>query len=167
MRLSDTKTGAIIAIERNDSLQEQIDGGTVINADPEPRLFCNLFYNKAPMHDQAIVIRNFRIHAACWPLIHTTRLDVPEEYGARHRAAIGMSEKSDAVILLVSEETGHIGVFEGGEYSIYEDTKQLTREQLEAILQVKIPQVVVKNKKGSRRSRTRTSDAAQSESEEK
>lgn len=159
MRLSDTKTGAIIAIERNDSLQEQVDGGTVIDAFPEPRLFCNLFYNKAPMHDQAIVIRNFRIYAASCPLIPTTRLDVPEEYGARHRAAIGMSEKSDAVILLVSEETGHIGVFEGGEYSIYEDTTQLTRIQLENILQDKIPQVVIKNKKSSRRSRGRSSDA--------
>lgn len=159
MRLSDTKTGAIIAIERNDSLQEQVDGGTVIDAFPEPRLFCNLFYNKAPMHDQAIVIRNFRIYAASCPLIPTTRLDVPEEYGARHRAAIGMSEKSDAVILLVSEETGHIGIFEGGEYSIYEDTTQLTRIQLENILQDKIPQVVIKNKKSSRRSRGRSSDA--------
>lgn len=166
MRLSDTKTGAIIAIERNDSLQEQVEGGTVIDAFPEPRLFCNLFYNKAPMHDQAIIIRNFRIHAASCPLIPTTRLDVPEEYGARHRAAIGMSEKSDALILLVSEETGHIGVFEGGDYSIYEDTKQLTRSQLENILQEKIPQVVVKNKRGFKKNKNRTHITKPSKGEE-
>lgn len=113
--LSESKTGALVVIERTTLLGDHIITGTVINADVQRELIKNIFFNKAPMHDGAMIIRNNRIHAAGCLLPLTTRTDLIKDLGMRHRAAIGLSENSDAIILVCSEETGTISFVENGE----------------------------------------------------
>ena len=108
--LSKTKTGALIVISRTTKLDEIIETGIFINSDVNSYLIRNIFYDKAPLHDGAIVIDDARIVAAGCLLPLTRRTDVDADLGTRHRAAIGMSETSDAIILVVSEETGTISV---------------------------------------------------------
>ncbi len=108
------KTGALIVFERKTPLGDIIKTGTVIDADTTVELLGNIFYPKTPLHDGAVVIREGRVHAAgcILPLTHNNNLK--RELGTRHRASIGMSENSDAVIVVVSEETGNISVAIGG-----------------------------------------------------
>ena len=108
--LSEESTGALIVMERTTRLSDIAQTGVAINADVSSFLIRNLFYNKAPLHDGAIVIMDGRISAAGCFLPLTRRSDVDPDLGTRHRAAIGMSESSDAIIIVVSEETGHISV---------------------------------------------------------
>jgi len=144
-RLQMTKTGALIVVERTTKIGDITEKATVINAAPEPDLFCNLFYNKAPLHDGAIVIRDNRIYAAGCFLPNTTK-DQASELGSRHRAAIGMSENADSLVIVVSEETGTISVAENGQL-----TRGLSKESLTRILQKKMPEAVTKTKKRSRK----------------
>ena len=104
------KTGALIVFERSTKLGDIIKSGTVINANPTSFLIRNIFFNKAPLHDGAMVIRDARIYAAGCFLPLSTNGDIIKDLGTRHRAAIGMSENSDAVIVVVSEETGTISI---------------------------------------------------------
>lgn len=108
--LSESKTGALVIIERTYSLNEVIGTGTIINADMSSELLKNIFYDKAPLHDGAVIVRDGRIAAAgcILPLSHKTNLS--KELGMRHRAGIGISEQTDAVVVIVSEETGSISV---------------------------------------------------------
>ena len=115
--LSESKTGALIVIERTTLLGDHIITGTVINADVQRELIKNIFFNKAPMHDGAMIIRDNRIHAAGCLLPMTTRTDLIKDLGMRHRAAIGLSENSDAIVIVCSEETGIVSYVEGGEIS--------------------------------------------------
>lgn len=108
--LSRTKTGALIVISRTIKLDEISETGISINADVNSFLIRNLFFNKAPLHDGAIVIDESKIVAAGCLLPLTRRTDVDGDLGTRHRAAIGMSETSDAIVIVVSEETGIISV---------------------------------------------------------
>ncbi len=108
-RLSKTKTGALIVIERETKLGEIIKTGISLDCSVVPELLCNIFYNKAPLHDGAVIIRDFKIHAAGCFLPLTTR-SIGNDLGTRHRAAIGISEVSDAIVVVVSEETGIISV---------------------------------------------------------
>ena len=108
--LSAESTGALIVIERTSHLADIVQTGVPINADVNASLLRNLFYNKAPLHDGAVVISEGRIAAAGCFLSLTRRSDVDPDLGTRHRAAIGMSESSDAVIIVVSEETGFISI---------------------------------------------------------
>ena len=108
--LSDSKTGALIVIERTTQLDDITQTGVSINADVNSFLIRNIFFNKAPLHDGAIVIEDARITAAGCLLPLTRRHDMGSELGTRHRAALGMSETSDAIIIVVSEETGMISV---------------------------------------------------------
>ncbi len=108
--LSVEKTGALIAIERTTKLDDILETGTVINADVNESLIRNLFYNKAPLHDGAIVIDEGRILAAACILPLPKRTQVDTNLGTRHRAAVGLSEISDAIIIIVSEETGVISI---------------------------------------------------------
>lgn len=108
--LSATKTGALIVISRTTKLDEISETGITINADVNSFLLRNLFFNKAPLHDGAVVIDDARIVAAGCLLPLTRRTDIDGDLGTRHRAAIGMSETSDAIIVVVSEETGTISV---------------------------------------------------------
>ncbi len=113
--LSATKTGALIVIERGTKLGDIIKTGVTINADVNIFLLKNIFFNKAPLHDGAVIIRDNRVHACgCFlPLSYNT--NIIRNVGTRHRAAIGMSENSDALVLIVSEETGNISIAEGGQ----------------------------------------------------
>ncbi len=106
--LSDTKTGALIVLEKETNLGEIIKTGTIIDASVSPELLGNIFYPKAPLHDGAVIIRNSRVAAAGCILPLTFNSNISRELGTRHRAAIGMSEESDAIIVVVSEETGAI-----------------------------------------------------------
>ena len=127
--LSANKTGALIVFERNTKLGDVMKTGVIINADPSPALIKNIFYNKAPLHDGAMIISNYSIAAAGCFLTNTKRLDIPEDLGSRHRAAIGGTEESDAIIIVVSEETGIISIARSGSL-----VRGYTKEELEKVL---------------------------------
>ena len=107
--MSDSKTGALIVIEGKSPLGEIIATGSTVDAQISVPVIENIFYPKAPLHDGAMIIRNNRINAAgC--ILPLTQTQIGRELGTRHRAAVGMSEHSDALIIVVSEETGKISV---------------------------------------------------------
>ena len=108
--LSRTKTGALIVLSRTTDIDDVVGTGITINADTNAYLLRNIFFNKAPLHDGAVVIDNAKIIAAGCLLPLTRRQDIDADLGTRHRAAIGMSESSDAIIIVVSEETGIVSV---------------------------------------------------------
>ena len=108
--MSSSHTGALLIFERNDRLNSVMNTGTVINSDVSAELIKNLFYNKAPLHDGAVVVREGRIASAGCVLPLTQSTNLSKELGMRHRAGIGLSEQSDAVVIIVSEETGAISV---------------------------------------------------------
>ncbi len=108
--LSSSKTGALIVFERDSNLTDVARTGTELNADTSVALLGNLFFNKAPLHDGACIIRGGKMLAAGCILPLTAQIDISDNLGTRHRAAIGMSEESDAVVVVVSEETGIISV---------------------------------------------------------
>lgn len=103
-------TGALIVVERTTKLGDILSSGVELDAKPSATAFHGIFYKGAPMHDGAVVVRNRRIAAAGCMLPLTGDTDIDQELGSRHRAALGMSESSDAVIVVVSEETGTISV---------------------------------------------------------
>jgi len=107
---SSSKTGALIIFERDNRLDDQVRTGTVVDADTTAELLKNIFYPKAPLHDGAVVIREGRILAAGCVLPLSGNANLSKDLGMRHRAGIGMSESSDAVVVIVSEETGSIPV---------------------------------------------------------
>ncbi|MBP1534369.1 MAG: diadenylate cyclase CdaA [Ruminococcus sp.] len=128
--LSSTKTGALIICERKTKLGEQIATGTILNCMPSVAVFGNIFYPNTPLHDGAVIVRDGIILAAgCFlPRPQKDEL-INKEMGSRHRAAIGMSENSDALVVVVSEETGAISVAENGEL-----TRGYTKESLNKLL---------------------------------
>ena len=112
-----SKTGALIVIERSTKIGEYIETGTVLNADLSSELLRAIFFDKAPLHDGAVVIRGGRIHVAGCYLPLSEKNDIYKELGTRHRAAVGISEQSDSIVIVVSEETGTISVaFKGNLY---------------------------------------------------
>ena len=128
-RLSESKTGALIVFERQTKLGDVTKTGTVINADVSSYLLENIFFVKAPLHDGAVVISEGRIHSAGCYLPLSTSTEIIKDLGTRHRAGIGMSEDSDAVVLIVSEETGVISIAVEGELK-----RNFTKATLEAFL---------------------------------
>ena len=115
VELSNTTTGALIVIEMQTRLGEQIENGTVINATPSVPLFGAIFYPKNPLHDGAVIMRDGMVlAAACFLPKPQKEEQINKALGSRHRAAIGMSENSDAIVIVVSEETGQISVAENG-----------------------------------------------------
>lgn len=105
------KVGALIVFERKTKLGDIINSGTIINAMPSSAIIGNIFFNKAPLHDGALIIRNGMLYAAgCILPLAKNNNSISIDLGTRHRAAIGMSENSDAVVLVVSEETGSISI---------------------------------------------------------
>ncbi|WP_405346101.1 diadenylate cyclase CdaA [Ruminococcus sp.] len=111
---SKSRTGALIVFERNSLLNEIAGTGTTLNSETSPALLGNIFFNKAPLHDGAMIIREGKILSAGCILPLTKSLDVSPDLGTRHRAAIGLSEECDAVVVVVSEETGNISIALGG-----------------------------------------------------
>ena len=111
--LQQLKMGALIVFERNTKLGEIINTGTVVNAEPTGELIGNIFFNKAPLHDGAMIIRDGKVYAAgC--ILPLSDQRISRELGTRHRAGVGMSENSDAIVVIVSEETGNISVAVNG-----------------------------------------------------
>lgn len=115
MAMQEQKCGALMVFERKTQLGEIIATGTVVDAKATSQLICNIFYPKSPLHDGGMVIRDSRIYAAGCILPLTPNNELNKALGTRHRAAIGMSENSDAVVVVVSEETGTISVACNGE----------------------------------------------------
>lgn len=113
--MSDTNTGALIVCEKHTNLGDIIHSGTIVNAEASKELIENIFFPKSPLHDGALVIRDNLICAAGCILPISRDVDIASSFGTRHRAAIGLSEQSDALIIVVSEETGHISVAKGGQ----------------------------------------------------
>lgn len=113
--MQENKIGALIVFERSTQLGEIIDTGTVINAVPSVQMVNNIFFPKSPLHDGALIIRDGKLYAAGCILPLTQREDLSSQLGTRHRAAIGMTENSDAVVLVVSEETGNISIVVNGQ----------------------------------------------------
>ena len=114
VNMSSTKTGALIVIERETKLGDIVKSGTVINAQISAALLENIFVPNTPLHDGAVVIREDKIYTAGCLLPLTSNTNLPHELGTRHRAAIGMSEASDAMVIVVSEETGKISLAVNG-----------------------------------------------------
>ncbi len=114
-QMSKTKTGALVVFERRTQLGEIINTGTLVDAAVSESLVGNIFYPKSPLHDGAVIVREGRIYAASCILPLTQNNALSSQLGTRHRAAIGMTENSDAVVLIVSEETGTISVAFNGQ----------------------------------------------------
>ena len=124
---SATQTGALIVIENQVSLGDIAETGTILDADVSAELLGNIFYKGSPIHDGAAIIRNDKLHAAGCVLPLSGRLDLNKELGTRHRAAIGITENSDAMTLIVSEENGVISMAREGKLTRFLDAKELEK----------------------------------------
>jgi uncharacterized protein (TIGR00159 family) len=129
MNMSKGKVGALIVIERLVPLDDIAMTGDQIDAVINQRLIENIFFKNSPLHDGAVVVANKRLKAAGCILPVSHNLDIPKELGLRHRAAMGISQESDAVAVVVSEETGGISVAVNGAFRL-----RLSAEELESIL---------------------------------
>jgi uncharacterized protein (TIGR00159 family) len=129
MNMSRGKVGALIVVERSVPLDDIVATGDVIDANINQRLIENIFFKNSPLHDGAMIISRKRVKAAGCILPVSHDLDIPKELGLRHRAAMGISQESDAVAVVVSEETGSISVAHKGEFRL-----RLSPEELESIL---------------------------------
>ena len=127
--LASRKIGALVVLEGKTKINEIVDTGTKIEGRVTKQLLCNIFIPNTPLHDGAVVVRDKKIKSAACILPLTQRKDISKELGTRHRAAIGVSEMSDCLTLVVSEETGSVSITRSGK--IYRD---VTRERLTNIL---------------------------------
>ena len=123
--MSAEKTGALIVLQHKSSMDEYMETGDRFEADINRRLIMNIFFKNSPLHDGAMIIVGDHIAAARCQLPMTNRTDIPAHYGMRHRAAIGLSEDTDADIIVVSEETGNVSFVRGGEIHTVQDMKEL------------------------------------------
>ncbi len=123
------KTGALIVVEKSISIDDVIATGDIIDARIDQRLIENIFFKNSPLHDGALVISKKRMKAAGCILPVAHDMDIPREFGLRHRAAMGISQSSDALAIVVSEETGRITAAKDGKFRV-----RLSAEELESIL---------------------------------
>ena len=124
---SATRTGALIVFERETALNDIIESGAVVDAQISVRLLGNLFYEGSPLHDGAVIIRGDRIYAASCVLPLTEKKNIGRNLGTRHRAALGVSEVSDALVIVVSEETGVISIAENGTFRRFMDLESVEK----------------------------------------
>ena len=129
LSMSKGKVGALIVIQKKSPLTDIVSTGEVVNADINQRLIENIFFKNSPLHDGAMIIADRRIKAAGCILPVSHSLDIPKDLGLRHRAALGMSQESDALCIIVSEETGNISIAYQGAFRL-----RLSAEELEGIL---------------------------------
>jgi uncharacterized protein (TIGR00159 family) len=108
--MADTKTGALIVIAHEQELDEYERTGELINADISARMIENIFFKNSPLHDGALIVRNGRLLSAACILPVSKDQHIPKHYGLRHRAALGLAEKTDALCIVVSEETGKVSI---------------------------------------------------------
>lgn len=156
-QMQKTKTGALIVFERKTQLGEIINTGTIVDAKVSIPMVNNIFYPKSPLHDGAVIVRDGRIYAAACILPLTANTEISSQLGTRHRAAIGMTENSDAIVLVVSEETGTISIAFNGkitrDYSVataYDEIKSklidIYEEKRESPIKTFVKNLFVKNK---------------------
>lgn len=157
---SHSRTGALIVFERETMLSDIAEKGTIVDAETSVALFGNMFFNKAPLHDGACIIRDGKLFAAGCILPLTDNPNVDINLGTRHRAALGMSEQSDAVVLVVSEETGVISLAFEGELtrnykrdSLIKKLKELLLDEYEDDDELNNNKKQQKNKKRGRKSK--------------
>ena len=134
IKMSKTKTGALIVIEHNNSLDFLIKTGDAMNAEMNQVLLESIFFKNSPLHDGATIIRDNFIIATRVILPVSDNENIPSRFGLRHRAAIGISEKTDALCILVSEETGEISYIKDGNFELYADYDEL-RDKLKLDIQ--------------------------------
>ncbi|MBT8394475.1 MAG: TIGR00159 family protein [Flavobacteriaceae bacterium] len=125
-RMSLSKTGALIVIERNNSLDFLTGTGDEMNITVTQPILESIFFKNSPLHDGAVIIDNNTVKATRVILPVSNEKNIPERFGLRHRAAIGITEKTDAVALVVSEETGQVSYIKDGEFVIFQDNIELT-----------------------------------------
>ena len=131
--MSKNKVGALMVFERSTGLEDRIETGVAVDGIVSSGLIQNIFVKDTPLHDGAVIIRGKRIIAACCLLPLTENRNLSQELGTRHRAAIGLSEQSDAIVLVVSEETGAVSIARNGElmrYLIVDDVKEILRNSI-------------------------------------
>ncbi len=131
MSMAKQKVGALIVIERYVGLSDVISSGDVVNADINQRLIENIFFKNSPLHDGAMIISHKRIKAAGCILPVSHNADIPKSLGLRHRAALGISQKSDCIAIVVSEETGGISYAEAGQFHLRLSAEELERKLTE------------------------------------
>jgi uncharacterized protein (TIGR00159 family) len=129
-RMSESNTGALIVITRKSRLDIYAQTGELINADTSTRLIESIFFKNSPLHDGAVIITDDKVHAARCVLPVSDNPNIPPDYGMRHRAALGITENTDALAVVVSEESGEIAVTDGGSIS-----HNLTKEELLQVLE--------------------------------
>ena len=132
--LARDKVGALIVIERQTELGEYIRSGVMVDSVVSPHVLRNIFFNKAPLHDGAVIIRDGRLFAAGCFLPLSTNNEINKDLGTRHRAAIGLTEISDAVVVVVSEETGNISVSVGGNLTRNYNYASLRKELISLLM---------------------------------
>ncbi len=132
--MSSSRTGALIVIEGEITLNDIVETGTVIDANVSAEMIGNVFYEGAPLHDGAMIIRGDRLHAAGCVLPLTQNKQLSKELGTRHRAGIGITENSDAMVIIVSEETGVISIAKNGNLIRFVDVKKIEKALLELYL---------------------------------
>ncbi len=125
--MSKSKTGALMVIENETALNDIIETGTIIDAIPSSQMIGNVFYEGSPLHDGAMIVRGDRLYAAGCVLPLTQNKNLSKDLGTRHRAGIGMSENSDALVIIVSEETGVISVAQNGKLNRFLDRKAVEK----------------------------------------
>lgn len=131
--MSKNKVGALMVFERSIGLEDRIETGVAVDGIVSSGLIQNIFVKDTPLHDGAVIIRGKRIIAACCLLPLTENRNLSQELGTRHRAAIGLSEQSDAIVLVVSEETGAVSIARNGElmrYLTVDDVKEILRNSI-------------------------------------
>ena len=138
--LQQMRMGALIVFERHTKLGEIVETGTIVEADPSAQLIANIFFIKAPLHDGAMIIRAGRIYSAGCILPLSSNISISADLGTRHRAGLGMSENSDAVVVVVSEETGQISIALNG---------RLTRNYNRVTLREKLEQLLISSSEGA------------------
>ncbi len=147
-QLAKRKIGALMIIERNDHLEEFITGGSRLDADPGPELILSMFQKESALHDGAMIIRDGKIRMVACYLPLSPDEGLPKEWGTRHRAALGLSERCDAWIVVVSEERGEISLARDGEMVLIE-----SRDQLERLIHIATRPVNLNNKNWSQKVR--------------
>ena len=134
INLSKTKTGALIVVERTNNLDFLVRTGDKMNALVNEAILQSIFYKNSPLHDGATIIRDNYIIATRVILPVSDNIQIPSRFGLRHRAAIGVSEKTDAICLLVSEETGEISYIKDGGFVLYNTMEELSKKLLEDVV---------------------------------
>ena len=127
--LSKTKTGALVVLEKDTKLTDIMRTGTRLDALISKELLINIFSPNTPLHDGAVIIRDFKISASGCFLPLTQRKDINKQLGTRHRAGIGISEISDSIIIMVSEETGFVSIAQNGKF-----TRNISKEECRQLL---------------------------------